>query len=149
MDIPSESNKTKRRKRSNTSPPNPPVQPDNAPSPSPPSPPPPADPAQLEEEECPQCFLTPCVTVREHYWLGEGQPAHPDNHGIRRIKYKSYWKTINNLGGWLDQRYIEKKVAAGGAVHDKRDLMPNCVVNQLRQLYPNPANMQYMGHMWI
>ena len=109
MDIPSESNKTKRRKRGNTSPPNPPAQPDNAPAPSPPSPPPPADPAQLEDE-CPQCFLTPCATVSGHNWLGEGQPAHPDNHGIRRIKYKSYWKAINNLGGWLDQRYFEKKL---------------------------------------
>ena len=94
-------------------------------------------------------FLTPCVTVRGHYWLGEGQTAHPENHGVKKLKYKSYWKTINNLGGWLDRRYTQRMIAAGGAVHDKRELMLNCVVNQLRQLYLNPPDMAYMGHMWI
>ena len=89
------------------------------------------------------------MTVRGHYWLGKGQPAHPENHGVRKLKYKSYWKTVNNLDGWLDLRYTQRKTAARGAVHDKGELMPNCVVNRLRQLYPNPPVMAYYGHMWI
>ena len=142
--------KRKRQRRNTTSHSDPlPVPPAGPPSlPMLPSPSP-AVPLQQEEDECVHCFLTPCVTVRELYWLGEGQPAHIDNHSVRKIKYKSYWKTINNLGGWLDPRYIQRKIVAGGQANDKRELMLNCVVNQLRQLYPNPPDRPYMEHMWI
>ena len=145
--MPSAPKRKKRRRNVNVSQPIQPQQADNEPGPL--SPPPPVDPDHHEEDECPHCFLTPCVTVRGHYWLGEHQPDHPENHGVRKIKYKSYWKTLNNLGAWLDQRYIQRKVAAGGGAHDKRKLMHICIVNQLRHLYPNPPNMPYMGHMWI
>ena len=98
------------------------------PSPPPPPPPPPNNDDE-EQEECPLCFLTPCVTFHNHYWLGDGQPESRENHGVRKIKYKSYWKVINNSGGWNDERYLQKKVAAGGPINDKRELMPSCVVS--------------------
>ena len=96
----------------------------------PPVPPPfPPPPHLLDEEqqECPHCFLTPCATSHNHYWLGEGQSESRENHGVRKIKYRSYWKFINNSGGWNDNRYLLKKVAAGGQVNDKHELMPSCV----------------------
>ena len=128
--MPSEPKRKKRRRIVNLTQPNQPQQADSAPGP--PSPPPQVD--HDHQDGCPHCFLTPCVTVRGHYWLGEHQTAHPENHGMRKIKYKSYWKTMNNLGAWLDQRYKQRKVAAGGGAHDKRELMPICIVNQLRHL---------------
>ena len=97
--------------------------PSQSPPNEPPFPPPfPPPPHQIDEEqqECPYCFLTPCATSHNHYWLGEGQPESRENHGVRKIKYRSYWKFINNSGGWNDNRYLLKKVAAGGQVKDKR-----------------------------
>ena len=122
-------------------------QPPNEPTGPPPSPPEPHS-LEGEQEECPECFLMPCASAHDHFWLGEGQPEHRENHGVRKIKYRSYWKFINNSGGWNDNRNL-LKVAIVGQVNDKRELMPSCVVAQLRVLYPNPLDMPYMGHMWI
>ena len=140
----------KRKKRTKVSAalPGPSQSPPNEP-PFPPAFPPPPHQIDEEQQECPHCFLTPCATSHNHYWLGEGQPESRENHGVRKIKYRSYWKFINNSGGWNDNRYLLKKVAAGGQVSDKRELMPSCVVSQLRAMYPNPSDMPYMGHMWI
>lgn len=141
--------KAKRAKRRNASLSQGPAEPQpNEPAPPPPSPPPPHE-NDDEQAECPHCLLTPCVTSHNHYWLGDGQTADRENHGVRKIIYKSYWKFINNSGGWNDNRYLNRKVAAGGQVNDKRELMPSCVVQQLRTLYPNPPDIAYMGHMWI
>ena len=139
--------KKRKRSKDHAAVPEPYQPPPNEPPVPPPSPPPPNH--DEEQRECPHCFLIPCVTVHDHYWLGEGQPESRENHCVRKIKYKSYWKVINNSGGWNNNRYLQKKVAAGGQVNDKRELMPYCVVSQLRTLYPNPVNMPYMGHMWI
>ena len=81
----------------------------------PPVPPPfPSAPHQVDEEQqVPLCFLTPCATSHNHYWLGERQP---ESRG-------SYCKFIINSVGWNDNRYLLKKVAAGGQVNDKRELI--------------------------
>ena len=102
--------------------------------------------------ECQFCFLKPCITERELYFVGSGQGPCEDNSNIRKEIYKRYWKVINNAGGWNDPRYLAIKVqrANGGewAIQHRREVMPVCVLTQLRTLYPNSKEKPYMDHMW-
>lgn len=104
------------------------------------------------DPECSFCFLRPCVTDRPMYWLGDGQRACEENSSIRRTKYSSFWKVLNNLGAWSDPRYFEVKIqrANGGewAVNHRREVMPVCVLKKVRSLYPNPKGKPYMEHKW-
>ena len=114
----------------------------------------PADPSddQENDQECAFCLLTPCVTRHPHYFLGPGQQPCDNNSGIRHDKYSKYWKVIGNLGGWNDPQYLVRKVQIGGGgqcvVVHRREIMPECVLKQVRGLYPNPAGRPYMGHKW-
>jgi hypothetical protein len=55
---------------------------------------------------------------------------------------------MDYFGLWKDTRYLEKKVAVGGetAVWHKREVMPLCVLKEIRDLYPNPSGIPYLGH---
>ena len=64
------------------------------------------------------------------------------------------------MGGWHDRKYVEKKerlyvldegdgVVQIGGHGGIRDVMPDCVLNLVRGLYPNPPGQSYMGHKWI
>ena len=88
---------------------------------------------------CPYCFMETCVATMPSDWLGPGQPACDANSGVRKTMYKRYWQLIDNLGGWNLHLYLAKKQLRGdvGLVH-KRQIMPECVVEKVRQLYPNP-----------
>ena len=102
-----------------------------------------------ENEECKFCFLDPCITSHGHHWLGDGRHACEANSGIQRAKYAKYWKCISNRGGWNLDMYLAKKVSTPeGSVLHRREIMPECVVNQVRELYPNPGRIPYMGHKW-
>ena len=49
------------------------------------------------------------------------------------------------------QSTFRKKIRVGGGdwvLTHRRELMPECVVDLARQLYPNPKNIPYMNHMW-
>lgn len=57
--------------------------------------------------------------------------------------------------GMFGVNYIQKKMSAlqrdpgyKNFVHYHRDIMPNCLLKYARGLFPNPENMQYMGHLW-
>ncbi len=102
-----------------------------------------------EEGDCPFCFLTPCVTAHPHHFLGAGQAACAANSGNRRVRYGHYWKVISNMNGWRHTRYLAKKRQVGEfAVYHRREIMPECVLTQVRDLYPNPPGQAYMGHKW-
>lgn len=104
------------------------------------------------DDDCPFCFLSPCVTSHPHHFLGAGQPACDANSGMRKEHYRNYWKVMSNCRGWNDLRYLARKVQAGQggewAVVHRREVMPDCILKQVRSLYPNPPNRPYMGHMW-
>ena len=97
---------------------------------------------------CPLCFLHPCVASLPSEWLGRGQAAHTANSSIRRVMYGKYWKIISNLSGWTNQLYLAKKLTETHGVHHMREIMPDCVVQKVRTLYPNPAGIPYLGHKW-
>ena len=73
------------------------------------------------------------------YLICSGQEPCEDNSNIRKEIYKHYWKVINNADGWIDPRYLAIKVqrANGGewAIQHRREVMPVCVLTQLRTLY--------------
>ena len=107
---------------------------------------------QLQDGECPFCFQAPCITLRNHAWIGPGKGACEQNSAIRREKYSKYWKVMTCLGAWNDPRYLQVKQdrANGGewAISHRREVMPICVLQQLRTLYPNPKDKPYMDHKW-
>ena len=105
------------------------------------------------DHQCQFCFLTPCIadSNRNAPWLGQGQAPSNANPSIRKGLYRRFWKCINNSGGWLIPRYLAKKSTMGGgqyAVMHRREIMPDCVLELIRTLYPNPNGIPYMGHMW-
>lgn len=108
-------------------------------------------PQNAQKMDCEHCFQTPCVTSHYHQWLGNGQAPCVENSVIRKEKYTKYWKVINNLGGWNDPRYLAKKISAEEgewAITHRREIMPVCVLTNVRNLYPNPKGQPYMGHKW-
>ena len=114
-------------------------------------PPDPPEPEDLRPGECNYCLQAPCVTSLPNDFLGNGQPACDENSGVRHAIYTRYWKVIANLGGWNDERYLNRKRNIGGgewAVCHRREIMPICVLKQVRELYPNPQGIPYMGHKW-
>ena len=75
-----------------------------------------------------------------------------DNIGIRHHLYKSYWKLIDNSGGWCDLRYLAKKSKelndCASAAGSRREIMPICIVTELRKMFPNLESVCYVGHEW-
>ncbi len=59
-------------------------------------------------------------------------------------------------GVFCDERYIERKERAldkqrkrqGKFIVSRRDLMPLCVVTQVRNWFPNTDNVNYKNHCW-
>ncbi|XP_066278850.1 uncharacterized protein [Branchiostoma lanceolatum] len=108
-------------------------------------------------EDCPGCFLAPCVMEKQIRKAGMKQallhqrPPHPNNTGVRRRKYRAVWTLINKRGGWKDERYLARKtqrMLEDGFQIVKRDVMPKCVLDAVRSFYPNPAGQPYLGHKW-
>ena len=102
--------------------------------------------------ECLHCFLAPCITENRQLWLAQ-QPLDPHvrNSGLRKLKYKQFWKMMDREGAWKLQKYIRKKsthLGDDGSVWTLREIMPFCVVHLVRSLYPNPQGQPYMGHKW-
>jgi hypothetical protein len=89
-------------------------------------------------------------------WQGSKSNSYT-NHLIRRKKYKMFWKMIDDRGLWRDDRYQRKKQELFQRCDDpvnkfviwtSRQVMPDCVLTFIRNLYPNPDGVQYMGHKW-
>lgn len=107
------------------------------------------------DDVCQECFCLPCVTTNRQAWLGNGQMAHNRNSGIRKQKYKLFWRMLQDRGAWSNPRYLRKKSRLlnrdrvdDSVVVVRREVMPDCILNLVRDLYPNPKSKPYMGHKW-
>ena len=116
-------------------------------------------PQNKEREECPHCLCRPCITDetnRQMYWPANNAVPNRFSNILRRKMYKNFWTMLYNRDVWRDERYRERKAQALGLRNNRqrfvwmhrRDLMPNCVLTQVRQWYPNLPNEPYMGHLW-
>ena len=117
------------------------------------------------ETECLHCFSKPCVTNeqnRQLWWATENQEPSQENNKLRKDKYKRFWTMLYHRRVWNDPRYIDRKLAALGKDTDdidevwitnpgllhKRDIMPKCVTNLVRDWYPKTSSQNYMDHLW-
>jgi hypothetical protein len=112
-----------------------------------------------DEEECPHCFCKPCITNdrnRQQWWIGQPRPCSRLNNKARKPCYKKFWTMLFHRRVWKDARYLQRKKAALGLdpnfnmfhwMH-RRDIIPNCVLKTVRNWYPNPEGLPYLGHMW-
>ena len=105
------------------------------------------------EGECPQCFCSPCITTHRQSWLGVGQKKSRRNAQIRKKIYKRFWSMLDRRRAWQHPRYLQKKrmrLAEDNPINvvPQREIMPDCVVTLVRELYPNPDGVPYMDHLW-
>lgn len=114
-----------------------------------------SDPHDLE---CLHCFCTPCITDdqrRQAWWPQNPAVPHVLNSQDRKKCYKSFWTMIWQRAAFRDVRYRQRKEEAlrrdgqrRQYLYHRRDIMPNCVVELVRNWYPNPKDIPYMGHLW-
>ena len=107
----------------------------------------------LQDGHCHMCLCNPCITQNRQAWLGNGQNARPGNNLIRKDKYKKFWKLLDTRGTWQHPVYIRRKQHALSRDDEQdvwtlREIMPTCVLQLVRSLYPNPLGVPYMGHKW-
>jgi len=101
--------------------------------------------------QCPFCFLCPCLVTYPPSWVGKGQQPRPGNNLIRKDLYKRFWKTMDHMGAWTIPQYIAKRDSSRANAHRveiSREIMPECILELVRRLYPNQSGKPYMGHKW-
>lgn len=96
-------------------------------------------------EKCIHCLQAPCVTTNNIERRGS-RPPDIRNHSFRHKDYRRYWKFLKDIGLWDMSVYQNTKSAAGLSDDDVRELMPVCVLNDVRKRFPNPPGIPYMGH---
>jgi len=94
---------------------------------------------------CDFCLRTPCITLSAFKPMGRGE-ARITNHTKRRKEYKWYWRTLKDCGLWENPTYLQRKEDLGCMIDDVREVMPHCVIKDVRNRWPNPPNVPYQGH---
>ena len=94
---------------------------------------------------CNFCLQTPCITSSAFKPMGRGG-ARMTNHTKRRKNYKWFWSTLKDYGLWENPIYLERKQDLGCMIDDVREVMPYCVVKDVRTRWPNPPHVPYQGH---
>ncbi|XP_022784000.1 uncharacterized protein LOC111324652 isoform X2 [Stylophora pistillata] len=104
--------------------------------------------AYVARDMCMYCRSSPCVLLSETLPARLrvfGQPR-MNNHTKRKGDYRCFYTILNRRGLWLDPIYIARKEALGCYVGDVREVMPVCVVEDVRKRWPNPDGVPYCGH---
>lgn len=104
-----------------------------------------AAPPQVAESTCDYCLRAPCITSSDFKPRGRCS-ARLTNHKKRRTDYKWYWKTLKDNGLWDNPTYLDRKQELGCLIDDVREVMPHCVIKDVRDRWPNPPNVPYQGH---
>lgn len=112
---------------------------------------------------CEHCLCTPCITNEENrqpWWEAQNRPPRQNNHSKRKKKYRLFWIMLGHRGIWNHPTYLERKLQAlnlenngrrfvyNTAKNYVRDIMPNCVIDKVREWLPNLPSQPYMGHKW-
>lgn len=119
-------------------------------------------PRNLNSNECPDCFSQPCVLDKSNeqsWWPNRTALPKKGNRALRRKLYKKFWTMLCHRGVWKDDRYVQRKLSAIARDRrhhhfvwlsntHRRDLMPNCVIRQVRKWFPNLPGQEYVGHLW-
>ena len=109
------------------------------------------------EEKCLYCFCSPCVTHESNkqlWWESCSLAAKRYNRSYRKAAYRKFWTMMYHRDIWNTEEYQQKKARCLEAnlgeqlAFHRRDIMPECVVKLVRNWYPNPKSVPYMGHRW-
>ena len=111
-----------------------------------------------EEQKCQHCLCSPCITSDQHkqfWWADLPESPKRTNSKLRKTAYRKFWTMLYHRGIWNSQDYKDRKTRSLGydpdrsrCIYHRRDIMPVCVITCVRQWYPNPVSVPYMGHMW-
>lgn len=72
---------------------------------------------------------------------------------LGKARYKNIWKKLGDRGLWRNpvhwkrKHEMYKREVGGEITFIKREIIPNCVLNLVISLYPNPPGVDYIGHM--
>ena len=105
------------------------------------------DPSE-DSQFCTYCRNSPCVILSDNIpskLKAHGQPR-MTNHSKRKGDYKAFYTILKRRGLWRDPVYLQRKEALGRYVEDVREVMPICVVENVRKRWPNPDGVPYCGH---
>ena len=97
---------------------------------------------------CIYCRNAPCVLLSgtlPSKLQAYGQPR-MTNHVKRKSNYKAFYTILKHKGLWRDPVYLQRKEALGCYIEDVREVMPICVVEDVRKRWPNPDGVPYCGH---
>lgn len=101
-----------------------------------------------DSQFCTYCRNSPCVILSDNIpskLKAHGQPR-MTNHSKRKGDYKAFYTILKRRGLWRDPVYLQRKEALGCYVEDVREVMPICVVENVRKRWPNPDGVPYCGH---
>lgn len=100
------------------------------------------------EQFCSFCRNSPCILVSRNLpsrLIARGQPR-LTNHIKSKGDYKAYYSILKKKGLWRDRVYLQRKEALGCYIEDVREVLPVCVVEDVRKRWPNPDGVPYCGH---
>ena len=100
---------------------------------------------EIDVTACEFCLQTPCITLSAFRPMGRGE-ARLTNHTKRRKDYEWFWRTLKDCGLWGNPTYLARKQELGCMIDDVREVMPHCVIKDVRERWPNPPNVPYQGH---
>ena len=104
---------------------------------------------QLEDPQnttgCEYCLQTRYITSSPFKPQARGN-ARINNHVKRRKDFKWYWRTLKDCGLWEDPLYQTRKQQLSCHIEDVREVMPHCVIKDVRERWPNPPHVPYQGH---
>ena len=109
------------------------------------------------------CFyFVECVldeSNRQSWWPSDCIQPRRTNNTKRKILYKKFWTMLCHRGVFNDPTYLDRKAFAIARDRQRNFmwhnrgtqgvLLPNCVIQKVREWCPNPPNIQYMGHLWF
>ena len=92
------------------------------------------------EDRCTYCGQGPCI-ASDSFRCIEARRADIRNHSFRHKDYRSYWKSLIDCGFWQCPQYLERKTAADIPEEELREIMPVCVLKDVRNRYANPLGV--------
>ena len=90
---------------------------------------------------CHYCLQQPCITTPDDTkanFLQAYGPARPQNISKRYKSYREYYKSLKRARLWYNPSYVERKRELGIYIDDVREVIPNCVVKDVRTKLPKP-----------
>ena len=94
---------------------------------------------------CEYCLQARCITSSPFKPQGRSN-ARITNHTKRRKDYRWYWRTLKDCGLWENTIYLAHQQELGCLIDDVREVMPHCVIKDVRGRWPNPSDVPYQGH---